>query len=104
MVVDELFGDAVVKLQLPALADGNRTPLPYHCFAAGDMVALVEGDGPALPDSAAVEHDNAEACEGVLLHGGRGGSRAVKKHWGVGLAKSCIRSVCVENRPRSRQR
>ena len=52
-MVDELFGDAVVQLGLPPLPDGGRAPFPYHRFAAGDMVALCEGDAASLPNMAA---------------------------------------------------
>ena len=52
-MVDELFGDAVVQLGLPPLPGGGRTPFPYHRFAAGDMVALCEGDAASLPNMAA---------------------------------------------------
>ena len=50
-MVDELFGDAVVQLGLPPSPGGGRTPFPYHRFAAGDMVALREGDAASLPFS-----------------------------------------------------
>ena len=52
-MVDELFGDAVVQLGLPPLPGGGRAPFPYHRFAAGDMVALCEGDAASLPNMAA---------------------------------------------------
>ena len=72
----DFYGDVVLQLGLrPPREDAPRPPLPFHRFAAGDVVALCAGDEPKLPSSLSGEYadddnddgDDDAPIDGVVL-------------------------------------